>query len=619
MASSSGGRGQGGPAASPAPLSAKATNDPVLRNTLRYTISAREYALLHRYVLSKSRQLKKRVPTVETVNRIMNGDAGTSADRKAKAKSKDAGAPVDMTVADVGSTSAGVNAGAGAILGADDYNARAVRHSIRVFATTAVALKAWGVVAARFMGQKQDPKLKKQPAYKSPVFRLSLSLSSILLLYRLLFRFFTRLRLHILDASAEPFRKRNPRTADTLTSPYAPAVGASLAGLALGIYPAEQLRVTVAIYTMFRALEFGWNFAEDGGLVWGREKNGRMKKRPWWFGSWLLQPFAFGQLLHSFVFDLDCFPTAYGDFILKNSSAYLHKRPKDYPPGLKWPGTREVVDSLGQMARLNWPPYISPTLFPNKEETLPPTLTNISPLTAPAHPLITALSCATLHPQDPSCSRTFLTFWLRSFPPLTRFFLLVYSAFLIPKYKALYNFPFTTLNKLVMNALRMSTFVTGSIASAWASICFFQAWLPRSFLATQRFFLGGFLAGFWAWVERRQGRGVFLYSARASVDSLWKVGVKRRWWKAMRAGDVWVFVLAVMITGAVYEQDARAVREDSWRKGISWMRGQGFRDWSVESEEDLSDEDEQQPEDQDGQSDDDSQFVESVEFVERPA
>lgn len=259
-------------------------------------------------------------------------------------------------------------------------------------------------------------------------------------------------------------------------------------------------------------------------------------------------------------------------------------------------------------------PYVSPTLFPNKEETLPPTLTNISPLTAPAHPLITALSCATLHPQDPSCSRTFLTFWLRSFPPLTRFFLLIYSAFLVPRYKALYNFPFTTLNKLVMNALRMSAFVTGSISSAWASICFFQTWLPRSFLATQRFFLGGFLAGFWAWVERKQGRGVFLYSARASVDSLWKVGVKRRWWKAMKAGDVWVFVLAVMLTGAVYERDARAVREDSWRKGISWIRGQGFRDWAIEEEE-LSDDGQSDVED--GGSDAESEFVESVEFVER--
>lgn len=82
-----------------------------------------------------------------------------------------------------------------------------------------------------------------------------------------------------------------------------------MAGIALGISPPEQLRVSIAIYAAFRALEFGWNCVEDAGMVWGREKNGRLKMRPWWFGSWMVQPFAFGQLLHAFVFDYDCFPT----------------------------------------------------------------------------------------------------------------------------------------------------------------------------------------------------------------------------------------------------------------------------------------------------------------------
>jgi hypothetical protein len=151
----------------------------------------------------------------------------------------------------------------------------------------------------------------------SPALRLSLSLSSILLLHRLLFRFFTRLRLQILDPSAAPFRQRNPSTAGTLTSPYAPAVGASLAGLALGIYPSQQLRVSLAILAIFRALEFGWNRAEDSGAIWGWEAIGaakgavqklRMKERPWWFGSWLLEPLALGQLFHAFVFDRETVP-----------------------------------------------------------------------------------------------------------------------------------------------------------------------------------------------------------------------------------------------------------------------------------------------------------------------
>jgi hypothetical protein len=157
--------------------------------------------------------------------------------------------------------------------------------------------------------RRSSPHQKEKAAPQSPALRLSLSLSTIFLLYRLLFRFFARLRVQLLEPSAAPFRNRNPYTARTLTSRYAPAIGASVAGLALGVYPARQLRVSIAIYALFRALEFGWNAAEDGGMVWGWEKNGKIQRvRPWWWGSWMLQPLAFGQLLHAVVFDRDCFP-----------------------------------------------------------------------------------------------------------------------------------------------------------------------------------------------------------------------------------------------------------------------------------------------------------------------
>ncbi|KAM5346384.1 hypothetical protein ACJ41O_009389 [Fusarium nematophilum] len=528
--------------------SSSATADPVLRNTLRYTISAHEYAALHKYILSRSRVLRRATPTPGRVEKAFQPPKG-----------------------------------------ADDYNARTVRHALRVFVTTYLGMKGWDVVAKRMSKKESNANAKKKPFYKSPALRLSLSLSTILLLYRLLFRFLTRLRIHLLDPQVEPFRLRNPRTAAALTSPYAPGVGASLAGLALGIYPSQKMRVTIAIYSVFRALEFAYNLCESEGLIWGL-KNGVKRDRPWWFGSWMLQPLAFGQLLHAAVFDRDCFPKPYGDFIFKSSSAYLHPRPEDWPSGLKWPQTSQIVDSLAQMARLNWPAYISPTLFPNKD-VLPASLSAIAPLTSRAHPLITSLSCATLHPGDPSCARTYLTFWLNSFPPLARFFVVIYSAMtVIPRFSSLYHNPLATLQRIITSALRMSTFATGAISTAWASICFFQTWLPRHVLATQRFFLGGFFAGLWAWVERRNGRGLFLYSARASVDSLWKVGVKRRWWKSMKGGDVWVFMLALMVTGVVYEKDAQAIREANWRKGVSWLQGQGWRDWSVEDEENEDEE-----------------------------
>ena len=144
----------------------------------------------------------------------------------------------------------------------------------------------------------------KVPFYRNPNLRLSLSLSTILLLHRLLFRFFTRLRAHLLTPEARPFRQRNKRTSKTLTSSLAPAVGASLAGFMLAVYPADQLRVTIAIYALTRAAEFAYNHAEEEGWIWRRGD----ESRPWWWGSWLLFPVASGQLLHAFVFDRECFP-----------------------------------------------------------------------------------------------------------------------------------------------------------------------------------------------------------------------------------------------------------------------------------------------------------------------
>ncbi|KAL7820661.1 hypothetical protein V8C26DRAFT_419416 [Trichoderma gracile] len=516
--------------------------DPILRNALRYTISPREYAALHKYILSKSRALRRAAPSPSSVDKALQPRKGR-----------------------------------------DDYNAKAVRHALRVFTATWIGMKAWDVIMRRLGNKESSGSGKKKPFYKSPALRLSLSLSTILFLYRVLFRFLTRLRAHLLDPQAEPFRLRNPRTTATLTSPFAPAVGASLAGLALGIYPSKQMRVSIAIYALFRALEFGWNVCEKDGLIWG-VRNGKNRERPWWFGSWMLQPFAFGQLFHAAVFDPDCFPSSFGDLIFKNSSTYLPPRPENYPTNLKWPSPSQILENIAEMARLNWPPFVSPILFPNKE-VLPPTLTGISPLSSQAHPLITSLSCATLHPSDPSCLRTYLTFWLNSFPSMTRFFLILYSALtIVPRFRNLYNYPFTTIQRIISQALRLSTFATGALSTAWASLCFFQQYLPRHVLAAQRVFLGGFLAGMWAWVERRHGRSVFLYTARASVDSLWKVGVKRRWWKAMKGGDVWVFVLALMVTGVVYERDAKAIREGQWRKGVSWLRGEGWKDWAAEDD-----------------------------------
>lgn len=134
---------------------------------------------------------------------------------------------------------------------------------------------------------------------RSPNFRLALSLSLMLFLHRILHRFFIRLRANLRTEDARPFRERNPRVAAALTSRYAPAIGASVAGFALGILPNRRLRITVAIYTATKSLEFLYNAVDERGWL---------EKRPWWFGSWLLMPVSVAQLFHAFIYDRETTP-----------------------------------------------------------------------------------------------------------------------------------------------------------------------------------------------------------------------------------------------------------------------------------------------------------------------
>jgi hypothetical protein len=91
-------------------ISAKSTADPILRNALRYTISAKEYETLHKYIISRSKVLKRNAPSPAKVEKLVERP------------------------------------------GRDDYNAAAIRDSLRVFLATAAGLKAWAVIKEQFLG-----------------------------------------------------------------------------------------------------------------------------------------------------------------------------------------------------------------------------------------------------------------------------------------------------------------------------------------------------------------------------------------------------------------------------------------------------------------------------------
>lgn len=106
------------PAADPSdggrrPSTSKAANDPILRNTLRYTVSASEYAALHKYILSRSRALRRATPSPANVEKALQPKKGR-----------------------------------------DDYNARAVRHALRVFSLTWLGMKGWEAVERRMRNKE---------------------------------------------------------------------------------------------------------------------------------------------------------------------------------------------------------------------------------------------------------------------------------------------------------------------------------------------------------------------------------------------------------------------------------------------------------------------------------
>ncbi|ETI22612.1 hypothetical protein G647_06688 [Cladophialophora carrionii CBS 160.54] len=428
----------------------------------------------------------------------------------------------------------------------DDHKAAAFRSASRVFVVTYGTLRTVGAVLDRLATRRSQTATRSRKPLVASHLRMALSLSSLLFFHATLYRIFVRLRLQLLHEKVRSIKERYPRIYAVLTSRIAPAIGASLSGLALGICPADQLRMTITIYVGCRALEIGYAAIEHTKLI---------QSKPSWVGSWILFALAQGQLLHALVFDRDCFPEAYRSFVIGYTPEYIQRPPPNLSVRVTWPTPDSIVDALAQMARLRWPPFVSPILHPKMANTLPASIDPIiSPITSRAHPGIQNLSCALLHPSDPSCFLAYLRQMLLSFPEIAKFFTKYYGALALLRFKKVLEAPMASLNRLSESILRSTIAVAGSIGASWGTICLFQNILPRAFLPKFRFFLGGLLGGLFQLFDRTEaGHANSLYAARMSVDSLWKVGIKHRWWKGIRGGDVWVFVASLALVNVVYD------------------------------------------------------------------
>lgn len=96
----------------PSPPPSPTKVDPILRNALRYTVSAKEYETLHQYLISRTPpSVRKRTPQPQAFLSTIDSR--------------------------------------------DDFNAAAVRASLRVFVTVQTGLKVWDFITERVIGREK--------------------------------------------------------------------------------------------------------------------------------------------------------------------------------------------------------------------------------------------------------------------------------------------------------------------------------------------------------------------------------------------------------------------------------------------------------------------------------
>ena len=221
---------------------------------------------------------------------------------------------------------------------------------------------------------------------------------------------------------------------------------------------------------------------------------------------------------------------------MRYSFPYITERPETLPESAPWPNRYQIADSLSTISYLNYPKFYSPTLF--KGSSVPESLHSVEPIITMAHPGISNLTCAVLHPREISCLKVFSQFIGYQWGRIGKFIAAVYALIGLATYRSIQResplisevsdrSPAKAFPALVNRLLRTTTFITMAIGTSWYSICLFQQILPSSFLPQKRFFLSGLLGGLWAFIDRKKGRGRFLYSARLSIESGWSVAVKR--------------------------------------------------------------------------------------------
>ncbi|SNX81380.1 uncharacterized protein MEPE_00085 [Melanopsichium pennsylvanicum] len=432
---------------------------------------------------------------------------------------------------------------------------------------------------------------KKAPgqALKAFMSLKSLQSGSVLALfsaiYRILLKRFTALRLKLLARSCnknsfdyELGRHRiKARLVSLLNSAALVPFTASLAAsTVLALFPIPSLRRSMGLWLSTKAVENLYSHlrrVESRSVMWV----------PDWVGASLFYAISNGQLLWTFLFEPSCFPSSYGRVILARSTSYIPPRPIGLPDSIAWPEPRDIANTIATLSTPTktsaaYPGFKAPVLSslnPSKHPSSKYTLVNPVLDFSPAHPAHSRLLCAILHPTQPSCSKNLVNFFLTEWQASAKFVaIFTLASQLLGGYKKFVKDPETALFKFALAVIQGATVISGSIGTAWGLTCFFQHYLPKTWIPTKRYFLNGFLSSiFILAVPNTRRSQLSSYVTRQSLDATYKVAKIKNWLNPLPQADTLLIALGLATLTALYETRPTKSVESSIRKSIWFLIG----------------------------------------------
>lgn len=404
-----------------------------------------------------------------------------------------------------------------------------------------------------------------------PAARIALSVTSISALYRAAYALLDKVRVKSMKADSG-------RNRETVCRLLVPAVSGLVAGAAYGVYPKEAARGYIGLIVASKAAEFIYNYLDDEGYL---------EFKPRLLGSWALFPLSLSQLYYTFIFHPDCCPKTVSSILFRLSDGYIPDAPASFSSTDPWPSPEEVVSSVAEISRKRYPAFESPILFPDTFR-VPEGLESIEPVISMAHPAITTLTGALMHPYQRSEFRTYLELILRKASSVSKY---VFAAYAISGLLRSKSHGIGRLGSLATSlgySVRTTIFIVMTAASAWSGVGVMQKLLGRNVLPLYRYRVIGFMAGLWAFVDQVNGHARYMYAARLAVLSYWNTLVKQGHVKPLPYGDVALFAFSFSILMTLLDHAPGSISGPKFRKALSWIKSDKSTDPCDDSIEDKS-------------------------------